>query len=607
MQWSLTVAVSTACFLCGVLSPVLADEARPRLNDSETIGEFNRLLDAGDLSKAEELAREAFLQSSSNPQAVLMVRQVFLMQKLQDASRNTASVTYPKTWNELSNARKLRDAVEDSPVYTRSKGSASDPFAPRGGQSGSGYGVAVITLRDGKPAAVGEGDYVPAPELSRTKHKSRPVTDSKKLREELESRVFAVADLVVPVPPFVVTGDADHKGAAAQPAPDSPQPEFSGLINLITHTIEPDSWSIQGGEGNIKAFSPSLGLVVRQTPTVQAKIEELLSNLRKEREVQVSLEVMRIEAPPEVLEKLCQSLRDIPATAAASACPECANHVGDAASIPADADSVGRGKLVFSMSLNSQGGSQSAGACCGTMNHVYQSQSHVLPAVISCAAWAVSPLSVPSVLTWISAADRKPVTVPKPMWISAPERERLLAKAQGQARTNVYCLPKVTLLNGQSGFVSTDSHSLQMLGVVSPNHKRVRLTCSLGTDSPDQPASPVTFALSDCEAILLPVKPEPGRRPQLMTMFLITPRILAPAVEAAECPPCEGIGATSLFPFKATAAEVSPPSLMESLYGGAIKHCPLPRGGSVTSRWNYTAPANDPPKYFQFGGVEIRR
>ena len=47
------------------------------------------------------------------------------------------------------------------------------------------------------------------------------------------------------------------------------------LIDVITNTIEPDSWAVNGGAGTIAPFKGML--VVRNTPSVHQKISGPLS------------------------------------------------------------------------------------------------------------------------------------------------------------------------------------------------------------------------------------------------------------------------------------------------------------------------------------------
>jgi RNA polymerase sigma factor (sigma-70 family) len=57
--------------------------------------------------------------------------------------------------------------------------------------------------------------------------------------------------------------------------------EADALIKVIVKTIEPESWSQEGGIGSITYFPGAACLVVRQTPAVQGEVAELLMTLGK--------------------------------------------------------------------------------------------------------------------------------------------------------------------------------------------------------------------------------------------------------------------------------------------------------------------------------------
>jgi type II/III secretion system protein len=93
-------------------------------------------------------------------------------------------------------------------------------------------------------------------------------------------KTYAVADLVVPLPP-----------AGTQPT-DKPKTLERELIQKITTTVEPKTWATAGGPGTIEYFPLGLALVVNQTPAVQAAVERYLDTLRKISDVQVVTEMV---------------------------------------------------------------------------------------------------------------------------------------------------------------------------------------------------------------------------------------------------------------------------------------------------------------------------
>ena len=57
--------------------------------------------------------------------------------------------------------------------------------------------------------------------------------------------------------------------------------QFTQLIELVTSTIDPDSWSVVGGEGTISAFPGGDALVIRQHEGAHQRIKSLFESLRQ--------------------------------------------------------------------------------------------------------------------------------------------------------------------------------------------------------------------------------------------------------------------------------------------------------------------------------------
>ncbi|MCA9232014.1 MAG: hypothetical protein KDA57_15305 [Planctomycetales bacterium] len=178
---------------------------------------------------------------------------------------------------------------------------------------------------------------------------------------ELETRTYNVADLVVPIPNFVpntnmglqglindayeTVAGARH-GGVGMPGPvsvvagqdNSPlggnalaqqvgatssggnpsslsggpgglggaaSADFDSLIDLIVSTVEFDSWMENGtGEGEIQPFPTNLSLVISQTQSVHEKIADLLEQLRRLQDLQVTIEVRFIRLSDNFFEKI---------------------------------------------------------------------------------------------------------------------------------------------------------------------------------------------------------------------------------------------------------------------------------------------------------------
>ena len=103
---------------------------------------------------------------------------------------------------------------------------------------------------------------------------------------------------------------AEH-AAAAQTAVAGPaawaaasQADFDSLIELITTTISPQSWDDVGGPGSISGFDTNLSLVVSQTQEVHEQIADLLEQLRRLQDLQVTIEVRFITLTDNFFERI---------------------------------------------------------------------------------------------------------------------------------------------------------------------------------------------------------------------------------------------------------------------------------------------------------------
>lgn len=83
--------------------------------------------------------------------------------------------------------------------------------------------------------------------------------------------------------PFATGGQGAAGGAALA--------DFDSLIDLIQQTIAPTSWDELGGPGSIQPFPTNLSLVISNTQEVHDEIIELLEQLRRIHDLQVTVEV----------------------------------------------------------------------------------------------------------------------------------------------------------------------------------------------------------------------------------------------------------------------------------------------------------------------------
>jgi hypothetical protein len=91
------------------------------------------------------------------------------------------------------------------------------------------------------------------------------------------------------------SGEKDPAGAGTPATPDElptkPAVDLEPLQKLIESQVAPKSWEGRGGPGSIMIYEKTHSLVIRQTPEVHQQIATLLSGLRREMDLQISLEL----------------------------------------------------------------------------------------------------------------------------------------------------------------------------------------------------------------------------------------------------------------------------------------------------------------------------
>jgi general secretion pathway protein D len=106
-------------------------------------------------------------------------------------------------------------------------------------------------------------------------------------------------------------GGSRPGGGAAQSVPFGPggvgsgvQPDFDTLVDLITTTIKPQTWDEVGGPGSVSRFPNNLSLVISQTQEVHEEIVDLLDQLRRNQDLQVTIEVRFITLNDNFFERI---------------------------------------------------------------------------------------------------------------------------------------------------------------------------------------------------------------------------------------------------------------------------------------------------------------
>lgn len=80
--------------------------------------------------------------------------------------------------------------------------------------------------------------------------------------------------------------------------------DFDTLINLITATVEPNTWDDVGGPGAIESFEGNLSLVISNTQEVHEAIVDLLEQLRRLQDLQVTIEVRFVTLQDNFFERI---------------------------------------------------------------------------------------------------------------------------------------------------------------------------------------------------------------------------------------------------------------------------------------------------------------
>ncbi len=123
-------------------------------------------------------------------------------------------------------------------------------------------------------------------------------------RHALQTRVYPVADLVVPIPETVTLGiDHDERRTAVGiDEPPTPAPDFDTLTEVVRSTISPDSWE-PNGPNSMQVVRSNLSLVIRATPDVHDEIAALFKQIRRLYDVQTTLEIRHVLVSDTVFER----------------------------------------------------------------------------------------------------------------------------------------------------------------------------------------------------------------------------------------------------------------------------------------------------------------
>jgi len=209
------------------------------------------------------------------------------------------------------------------------------------------------------------------------------------------------------------------------------QPNFDELMELITTTVVPESWEELGGPGSIAPFSTNLSLVISQTQEVHDKLADLLEQLRRLQDLQVTIEVRFITLNDNFFERIgvdfAFDIQD--------------NTAPDVVGANSTRDISGSPSVTVGLD---QGGELTPDL---DLSFTQASFNNTLPTIGGLAGTAGAQFGF--------------------AMLSDIEAFFVMNAAQGDLRTNVMQAPKVTLFNGQQASV-TDTTDVPFVTSVTP-------------------------------------------------------------------------------------------------------------------------------------------
>jgi general secretion pathway protein D len=210
--------------------------------------------------------------------------------------------------------------------------------------------------------------------------------------------------------------------------------DFDSLIDLIVSTVASETWAENGGgEAEIRPFPTNLSLVISQTQAVHEQIADLLEQLRRLQDLQVTIEVRFIRLNDSFFERIGI---DFDA------------NIGPAAS----ANTINADGTVNQNAPSAIVGVQESANT--TALPVFTTDLDV-PFRQNGFSLATAPFGSPERVANFGFAI-----------LSEIEAYFLIEAAQGDRRTNLLNAPKVTLFNGQQAFVADAVSRPFVIGVI---------------------------------------------------------------------------------------------------------------------------------------------
>ena len=238
------------------------------------------------------------------------------------------------------------------------------------------------------------------------------------------------------------------------------QADFGSLTDLIQSTVAFETWEPQGGAGQIKPFATNLSLVISQTQEVHEEIAELLEQLRRLQDLQVTIEVRFITLADTFFERIgvdfdfnIQSSVNEPLNM--TAIPTQTNGSTSPFTSGLRASPGGRSQTIGLDNAGNPGVALTQQALGNTAQTGLNAAPGTTPRNFFSIPFRQNSFGAASVPQLPGLPD--PVTSAANFGfaiLSDIEAYFLIQAAQGNTRSNVMQSPKVTLFNGQQAFVS---------------------------------------------------------------------------------------------------------------------------------------------------------
>lgn len=120
---------------------------------------------------------------------------------------------------------------------------------------------------------------------------------------QFDVEVYPVDDLVSLLRrPVAANNDEPRDSRDFEKEADLTDRDFASLIELITTTVEPGSWDINGGPGRLLPNVNTRSLVIRQRPYIHDRIVELLGQVRRSKgqPIVTSCELLIFKTPQQI-------------------------------------------------------------------------------------------------------------------------------------------------------------------------------------------------------------------------------------------------------------------------------------------------------------------